>query len=81
MKIIQEEIRDSETHELLEAQVIECQTVITRMYDGDDLICGEHIQLSSSWANDCPSCGQEYNGAGQRLAPRKQWGYETGERF
>lgn len=43
--------------------------------------CGAHVQLDSSWANECEKCGTEYNGAGQRLAPRAQWGEETGERF
>jgi hypothetical protein len=27
----------------------------------------------------CPSCGAEHNSFGQRLAPRSQWGEETGE--
>lgn len=27
----------------------------------------------------CPNCGQEHNGFGQALAPRSQWGEETGE--
>ncbi|QHW35716.1 hypothetical protein GZH47_33015 (plasmid) [Paenibacillus rhizovicinus] len=43
--------------------------------------CEENkVVLSSSWANKC-KCGVEYNGAGQALAPRWQWGEETGERF
>lgn len=28
---------------------------------------------------DCPRCGSEFNSGGQRLAPRSQWGEETGE--
>lgn len=43
--------------------------------------CGEEVALWSSWANTCEKCGQEFNGSGQRLAPRHQWGEETGERF
>lgn len=27
----------------------------------------------------CDKCGADYNSAGQRLAPRSQWGEETGE--
>ena len=69
MKIVQEEIRDSETHSLLEARIIEC------------VICGDHLQLWSSWANDCANCGVEYNGFGQKLAPRDQWGHDMGESF
>ena len=29
----------------------------------------------------CAACGQEYNCSGQPLAPRSQWGEETGEYF
>ncbi len=43
--------------------------------------CGTHLELYSSWANSCQRCGREYNGSGQLLAPRSQWGEETGERF
>ena len=43
--------------------------------------CGATVHLYSSWANECEQCGTEYNGAGQRLAPRAQWGEETGEVF
>lgn len=42
--------------------------------------CNKKVELLSSWANQC-SCGTEYNGFGQRLADRSQWGYETGETF
>lgn len=42
--------------------------------------CGRgRVVLSSSWANSCPVCDGEYNGSGQALAPREQWGEETGE--
>jgi len=40
--------------------------------------CGE-ICDCSGFTNTCPSCGADYNWAGQRLAPREQWGEETGE--
>ena len=42
--------------------------------------CGRKLELSSGWANSC-RCGAEYNGSGQLLAPRSQWGWETGETF
>jgi hypothetical protein len=41
--------------------------------------CGRTLELYSSWSNECGKCGTEYNGFGQKLAPRSQWGYETGE--
>lgn len=43
-------------------------------------VCNKEVVLISSWANQC-QCGTEYNGFGQLLAPREQWGYETGENF
>jgi hypothetical protein len=43
--------------------------------------CTGEVYLQSGWANKCSKCGTEYNGFGQELAPRSQWGYETGERF
>ena len=43
--------------------------------------CGQEFELVDWWAEACPGCGQEYNGAGQKLAPRSQWGEETGETF
>jgi len=42
--------------------------------------CGETL-----WSNGpgrdfhCEKCGTEYNSGGQTLAPRSQWGWETGE--
>lgn len=39
--------------------------------------CGEWV-LCAYFTNTC-SCGADYNMSGQRLAPRSQWGEETGE--
>lgn len=39
--------------------------------------CGEEVSLSG-FTNTC-DCGADYNKSGQRLAPREQWGEETGE--
>jgi hypothetical protein len=61
------DVRRFESH-WREPAVIECD-------------CGTHLELYSSWANSCQRCGREYNGSGQLLAPRSQWGEETGERF
>jgi hypothetical protein len=41
--------------------------------------CGATVKLYSHWANACDRCSAEYNGSGQRLAPRSQWGEETGD--
>jgi len=41
---------------------------------GSDLVC-EHF------TNTCDHCGADYNFAGQTLAPRSQWGEETGEHW
>lgn len=42
--------------------------------------CGEEVELSR-FTSTCHGCGADYNSAGQRLAPREQWGIETGERW
>lgn len=41
--------------------------------------CGEEVCLES-FTNTC-SCGRDYNMCGQELAPRSQWGMETGEHW
>ena len=39
--------------------------------------CGLDVTLSG-FTNTC-DCGRDYNSAGQMLAPREQWGEDTGE--
>ncbi len=39
--------------------------------------CGQEVYCSG-FTNTC-DCGRDYNHAGQQLAPRSQWGEETGE--
>lgn len=41
--------------------------------------CGEKVVLAG-FTNSC-QCGRDYNSAGQELAPRSQWGEETGEHW
>lgn len=43
--------------------------------------CGSRIIVCWNPGADfeCPKCNAEYNSSGQRLAPREQWGEETGE--
>lgn len=40
--------------------------------------CGTEITLDS-FTCTCDDCGRDYNQSGQELAPRWQWGEETGE--
>lgn len=40
--------------------------------------CGTEVVLDG-FTNTCENCQADYNSAGQRLAPREQWGEETGE--
>jgi hypothetical protein len=40
--------------------------------------CGYEVELGC-FTNTCDRCGRDYNSAGQLLAPRSQWGEETGE--
>lgn len=43
-------------------------------------ICGAHVTLDG-FTCPCDECGRDYNSAGQLLAPREQWGEETGEHW
>lgn len=69
MVIIKHEVRHLETGALVEPMIIACNK------------CSTHIVLDDSWANECDKCHTEYNCFGQQLAPRCQWGHETGETF
>ena len=40
--------------------------------------CGDEVALDG-FTCTCEKCGTDYNQSGQRLAPRSQWGAETGE--
>lgn len=40
-------------------------------------VCGKAVGLDG-FTNEC-ECGRDYNSSGQLLAPRSQWGEETGE--
>ena len=41
--------------------------------------CGAEVPCTDSFANPCNRCQREYMSGGQLLAPREQWGEETGE--
>lgn len=41
-------------------------------------VCGSKIEFSH-FTNTCDNCNRDYNSSGQELAPREQWGEETGE--
>jgi hypothetical protein len=43
--------------------------------------CGARVEMTGRPGADtqCDKCGTEFNSAGQTLAPRAQWGEETGE--
>lgn len=42
--------------------------------------CGCSVTLGR-FTCTCERCGTDYNSAGQRLAPREDWGSETGEHW
>lgn len=42
--------------------------------------CGKWMSLDK-FTNTCSKCGADYNGSGQLLASRYQWGEETGEHW
>ena len=43
-------------------------------HEGYEVVCDSHT-------NTCEWCGADYNSFGQLLAPRSQWGEETGEHW
>jgi hypothetical protein len=44
-----------------------------------ECVCGEELELWMVMTNTCDKCGRDYNSSGQLLAPRSQWGWDTGE--
>jgi len=54
------------THTYVEPAVVICEC------------CGAKVYLES-FTNTCDTCDSDYNISGQLLAPRSQWGEETGE--
>lgn len=66
MEIITKAKRCAETGRKLEAAVLRCH-------------CGRQVHLWS-FTNTC-DCGSDYNMSGSLLAPREQWGEETGEHW
>jgi hypothetical protein len=51
----------------------EREVTVVKCDCGDKVWCPEFTQTCS--------CGADYNMSGQRLAPRDQWGEETGEHW
>lgn len=64
-KYLSEGVRDPETYSFIEPPAVECSC------------CGARVDLYDN-DNQC-KCGSIFNGFGQMLAPREQWGEETGE--
>jgi hypothetical protein len=42
--------------------------------------CGQWLRCDD-FTTTCPECGADYNMSGDLLAPRNQWGEETGEHW
>ena len=42
--------------------------------------CGSNLELFG-FTNPCDNCGRDYSMSGELLAPRSQWGEETGEHW
>ena len=43
--------------------------------------CYNVVTIDDCMTNTCTRCGADYNGNGSQLAPREQWGEETGESY
>ena len=65
------------------------ETVPSRAYPGETYersvvevkCCGEWMEVTRRFTTTCDHCGADYNSSGQLLAPRAQWGEETGEHW
>ena len=57
--------------------VVESVHDFTESAVGECDVCSREVVLGG-FTNTC-DCGADYNGSGQLLAPREQWGEETGE--
>lgn len=66
-------------HDVLSGEVRKSEHSYTECAIGKCL-CGLKVMLSA-FTNECDKCGRDYNMAGQLLAPRSQWGEETGEQW
>jgi hypothetical protein len=58
----------------------ELTTLETSYVDPAEILCdcGDTVALYG-FTNTCDSCNRDYNMSGQELAPRSQWGEDTGE--
>lgn len=65
-KFLSQGVRHPETYRFIEPPIVEC-------------LCGKPLELHDASENDCKECRAICNGFGQFLAPRSQWGEETGE--
>lgn len=66
----------------MSAQLIwpECGEDEARHPEGLQCECGAFLDWAGFGRDyDCERCGRAYNSGGQELAPREQWGCETGE--
>jgi len=44
-------------------------------------VCGEIVYMDNVMTNTCGKCARDYSIGGSLLAPREQWGEETGESY
>jgi hypothetical protein len=65
---------------------VQVEPAYVQTFEGSDVTpgaircdCGAVLAMWPASDVGCDACGAEYNSAGQRLAPRCQWGEETGE--
>jgi hypothetical protein len=46
-----------------------------------EIVCCGDRMICADFTNTCPTCGKDFNWNGTLLAPREEWGWDTGERF
>lgn len=59
--------------------ITECPNCGSHLFRSQFVVCdcGTTVYLDDPLTNECPTCGKLYNGFGQELAPREEWGDEN----
>ena len=70
------------TRSFNEAAVIRCRGRL-KIKRGNRFVeyvdCNNEVSLDNVMTNTCEKCHSNYNSSGRKLAPRSQWGWDTGE--
>jgi len=84
VECINGEVNNRINGEVKSRKVVDCGVTTVRRFYRHRLIiecdCGEEV-MCDRFTNPCDGCDRDYDSAGNVLAPRSQWGEETGEHW